>query len=130
MSTELNKSICDTHFKNYYYNEDKGKTLNKLINSNVSPNGNLVHHLYSDGEITFQKGSWAYLERGEYTLKSKLEDCNLLKLELPLKSEFTTYAILSEEDCIKFRNKMEVLIKSIKDELFKKHMMENPMLSI
>jgi len=40
----------------------------KLIDKNMAPNSNIIYHLYQDGEITFQKGSWAYGGRSEFTL--------------------------------------------------------------
>ena len=39
----------------------------KLIDTNMSPLENTIYHLYSDGEITEQKGSWAYGQRNERT---------------------------------------------------------------
>lgn len=40
----------------------------KLIDTNMAPLENTVYHIYSDGEITEQKGSWAYGQRNERTL--------------------------------------------------------------
>lgn len=41
----------------------------KLINTEAAPNENTIYHIYSDGEITEQKGSWAYGRRNERTWK-------------------------------------------------------------
>jgi len=30
----------------------------KLIDENMAPNANIIYHIYQDGEITSQKGSW------------------------------------------------------------------------
>jgi hypothetical protein len=38
-----------------------------LINVKEAPNENTIYHIYSDGEITSQKGSWAYGQRSEFT---------------------------------------------------------------
>ena len=102
---QLNKAIIDAH-KKHYENSPTG-----LINPKESPNGNLIYHLYSDGTITYQKGGSAYLQRSviedEYALK------NHRKINLKLLTEApdgTTYVILTEEECIYFREKMSELI--------------------
>ena len=35
----------------------------------MSPTENTIYHLYGDGEITEQKGSWAYTQRSERTVE-------------------------------------------------------------
>ena len=39
----------------------------------LSPTENTIYHLYSDGEITEQKGSWAYTQRSERTVEYPFE---------------------------------------------------------
>jgi hypothetical protein len=39
-----------------------------LINKKQQPMENMIYHLYDDGEITEQKGGWAYGMRTERTL--------------------------------------------------------------
>lgn len=38
-----------------------------LVVPTAAPNGNMIYHLYPDGEITFQKGGFAYLKRSVFT---------------------------------------------------------------
>ena len=40
-----------------------------LIDPNETPNANIIYHVYSDGEITYQKGGWVYQQRSVFTLK-------------------------------------------------------------
>ena len=84
------------------------------------PNGNQIYHLYSDGEITYQKGAWAYEKRGEHTyyhfgepqykadylfygrntlFKFSINSCNGL-----------TYSVLSREECVAFRDEMKEIM--------------------
>ena len=70
----------------------------KLVQPEESPNGNTIYHIYCDGEITYQKGGWAYLQRSEFTnssvrLKKKYFDL------FPIKSDNNiSYAIVTEKD--------------------------------
>lgn len=43
-----------------------------LIDVNLSPNENTIYHIYSDGEITEQKGGLAYGRRSERTIFNSL----------------------------------------------------------
>jgi hypothetical protein len=104
---ELNQSIIDAHNKHY----ECSKT--GLINPNESPNGNLIYHLYSDGEITYQKGGWAYLERSEFTSHYSIPGCEKFGFKFVNDNSDKTYVILNENECIEFRNKMAELIKKI-----------------
>jgi len=73
-----------------------------LVKPEESPNGNWIYHIYSDGELTSQKGGWAYLSRSVFT------DCypsfkkNYIDL-FPIKDKDCykrpiSYAIVTEED--------------------------------
>ena len=44
----------------------------KLIHPEESPNSNTIYHIYNDGEITEQKGGWAYQNRTMRTVKCSL----------------------------------------------------------
>lgn len=75
----------------------------KLVILKESPNGNIIYHIYSDGEITSQKGGWAYLQRSEFnvnyiTCKNKYN--NLFPIN---RGEFT-YAIVTEHDALQIQN--------------------------
>jgi hypothetical protein len=102
---QLNKEIIDAHEK-HYENSPTG-----LIQPKESPNGNTIYHLYSDGTITYQKGGFAYLQRSVFDAKPSIKNCIKLNLKL-LKpaSDGTTYVILTPEECLYFRGKMEELI--------------------
>jgi hypothetical protein len=83
-----------------------------LIIPTESPNGNTIYHLYSDGEITFQKGGWAYGQRSEFTLLYSIKDSDKLQFTFlrPTESGKSTYVILTEQECRQFREKMIKLL--------------------
>lgn len=102
----LNVTILDAHKKNYEVSQTG------LVNPKESPNGNIIYHLYSDGEITFQKGGWAYLQRSEFSLESTI--CGHKELQMSFSNEADrgrSYVILIEEECKYFRDKMIELLK-------------------
>ena len=76
-----------------------------LVIPTESPNGNIIYHIYSDGEITYQKGGWAYLQRSEFT--DKYSTCrknypDIFPLKRDYKSQNTYgYAIVTEDDANK-----------------------------
>jgi hypothetical protein len=37
-----------------------------LIDVSLAPNDNTIYHIYNDGEVTHQKGSYAYRQRTEF----------------------------------------------------------------
>jgi hypothetical protein len=100
----LNRSIYKAHYQHY----DVESSFSKLIDKSKSPNANLIYHLYSNGEITFQKGGWAYLERSEFNAMPKIEGYEILNLTFPMvASNGLTYAILTEQDCYYYREEMK-----------------------
>jgi hypothetical protein len=85
-----------------------------LINPKESPNGNQIYHLYSTGEISFQKGGWAYMQRSEFITHGNIPNYKKLDLKFPKKAEDdSTYVILREEECKIFREQMSELIKKL-----------------
>ena len=87
-----------------------------LVKPNESPNGNLITHIYSDGEITEQKGGFAYLQRSERTIKCPISNRNISTLEFDItkfpkiketgtRSKFG-YAIVLERNAYEIRNEM------------------------
>ena len=68
-----------------------------LVKPEEQPNGNIIFHLYSSGEITFQKGGWAYLCRSEFTESWMSLKKNYSEL-FPVKSDGRSYAIVTRED--------------------------------
>jgi hypothetical protein len=103
----LNVEMIKAHNK-YYEFSPTG-----LIDLNKSPNGNIIYHLYSNGEITSQKGGTAYLQRSEfedwnYPANSA---CKHLNLKLPKNTNIKlSYVILKRDECIYFRSKMMELL--------------------
>ncbi len=88
-----------------------------LVIPDESPNGNIIYHLYSDGEITSQKGGWAYLQRSEFTDSYGGFKKNYVKL-FPMKTtnyrnQEITYSIVTKQDA----KKITELIKEYEQTL-------------
>jgi hypothetical protein len=83
-----------------------------LIKLDKAPNSNIIYHFYNDGEITSQKGGFAYNLRSEFTYKPSLIDIfKNVCFKLPIKlNENISYAILTESECNHFYNKFKLLI--------------------
>jgi hypothetical protein len=77
----------------------------KLVKPDESPNGNRVYHIYSDGEITNQKGGFAYLRRSEFTDKSSIHGLTTLFM-FPIQRGDSSYAIVTEKDAKNIRQEM------------------------
>jgi hypothetical protein len=90
---DLNKKICECHNP-------------KLVDRTKAPNENIIYHLYSDGTITYQKGGDAYGMRTMFDLRGRIIG-RLPLFTFPLKSDDDTYAILTEKECLSFREEME-----------------------
>ena len=102
---ELNNIIIDAH-KHHYMDNQYG-----LLQPKESPNGNIMYHLYSSGEITYQKGGWGYLNRNEFWHANKIPYAEE-NFDFPLKAaDNTTYVILTIEECKKFRIMIDELLK-------------------
>jgi hypothetical protein len=102
----LNNIINDAHKKHYEYSKYG------LVNPRESPNGNLIYHLYNDGEITYQKGGWAYLQRSEFTCYPSIYELKKFNFKfLNYNNSGKTYVILSKIECIQYRKQMEDLLK-------------------
>ena len=113
MVEELNDRVSTAHYAHYT------DTPNGLIETgiNSSPNENQIYHLYSTGRITQQKGSWAYLQRSEFTVKGDIVGAKKMLFKFPLLSdndETSTYAILTKLECHLYRMEMEEIIKESK----------------
>jgi hypothetical protein len=97
---KLNDEICamhNAHFKN---------SRTGLVEPNGCPQTNTIYHLYDNGEVTYQKGGFAYLQRSEFQYKSALYPD-----ETPYKfperdAHGSTYAALTLEEAIDVRQKM------------------------
>jgi len=77
----------------------------KLIDENMAPNANIIYHIYQDGEITSQKGSWAYGRRSEFTIHYPIHGYTN-NFIFPLNRGKFGYAIVTEENAVLIRNMM------------------------
>lgn len=78
-----------------------------LVQPDVSPNGNTIYHIYSDGTITYQKGGWAYRDRSEFTsscayLKKKYYDLFPITCDNRI-----SFAIVTSDDALTIQNMMK-----------------------
>jgi hypothetical protein len=108
--SNLMTEIITAHYKNYE------TSFTGLLQPHEAPsNTNKIFHLYSTGEITYQKGGWAYMQTSEFTFQNVLIDVEKLEFVFVnlAADEISTYVILSEKECFKFREKMVNLIKKI-----------------
>jgi hypothetical protein len=106
---ELNKLIMEAHDPN-------------LVKPDESPNGNTIYHLYRDGEITQQKGGYAYLQRSSFTLEYPFGRDNFVvvlghslkitdSLSFPCSdSQGNKYAIVTSANAYLIRGKMSEFI--------------------
>ena len=94
------------------------KTLHNpaLVKNDESPGANTIYHIYNDGEITYQKGGWAYQQRSEFTSKYGLYK-KIDPNQMPIKTksvgfsrEIHGYAIVSEHDANIIRNLIDKLV--------------------
>jgi len=99
---KLNEEIVAAH--NKYYETSKFG----LWKPNESPNGNDMFHLYVDGEVTRQKGGWAYGERSIFTFRNSIRNMTELGFVFPIntKNVKETHVILTERECYYFRERM------------------------
>jgi hypothetical protein len=89
-----------------------------LVNHKESPNANIIYHLYSDGNITSQKGGWAYGQRSEFIVASSIDikmNLDIDKFKYLLTTTTTTfgYIIVSEENGRLIRAEMVKLTKML-----------------
>jgi hypothetical protein len=100
---EINKLVIDAH-NDHYINGN-----NKLIDTSkqASPNDNQIYHLYSDGQITHQKGAWAYMKRTEFNCVLDIKASKNIPFKFVKEADDgTTYAILTQQECLQFRELM------------------------
>jgi hypothetical protein len=78
-----------------------------LVDPYESPNGNTIYHIYCDGEITYQKGGLAYLQRSEFSsscvsLKKNYYDLFPVKVS----GNRISYAVVTQDDARKIQEMM------------------------
>lgn len=78
------------------------------------PNTNIIYHLYHNGQITHQKGAWAYLQRSEFE-KWGYGDIGIKfdALKFPINDSDFGYAIMTEKNATMIHN----LMKKYKSQL-------------
>jgi len=98
---------------NEYHNPD-------LVKPTDAPNSNIISHIYSDGEITEQKGGFAYLQRSERTVEFPIRNRNISTLDFDInkfpkikengsRNKFG-YAVVLERQAYEIRNEMLKLL--------------------
>lgn len=101
----LNAEIIAAH-NAHYESSSTG-----LIDPTESPNKNIIHSLFTDGGITYEKGGWAYGQRSSFDKEFGIDNYKILKLKFPKPANYgLSYAILTEEECYKFRNRINDLV--------------------
>lgn len=88
-----------------------------INNPKVSPNENIIWHIYSNGETTYQKGSWAYRQRSEFNQEYQIPnlklDSNLFPYKTTVYGTEIGYAVVTKENAIKIRKMMlEIVSKN------------------
>jgi hypothetical protein len=94
----LEQCVHEAHAA-HYVNSPTG-----LVDVNDAPNSNIIYHLYDDGEVTQQKGGVAYGMRTEFTIMTACVPHG--KYTFPLARNQHTYAVLTLEECERFRTMM------------------------
>lgn len=110
----LNKDEKREFIKNFINNLAINLNNPSLIDTNQAPNENQIYHLYSDGTITRQKGSWAYGKRSIFDVKSECIRPNTY-FSFPIKSikDGDTYTIMTLEHCEKVRDLIDELFLQV-----------------
>jgi len=71
------------------------------------------YHLYSDGTVKYQKGAFAYLNRSEFTSECRVDEYHKTVFKFVNSQYSRTYAVLTEEQCMKFRLEMTELVNEM-----------------
>lgn len=81
-----------------------------LVDTRYSPNENKIVHIYNDGTITEQKGSFAYMQRTEFILEYGLSRPINPKY-FPINDGSYGYAVVTLKDAKELRSMIEYFIK-------------------
>lgn len=104
LKNSIYELIARSHNPNLIEQSDDSSKPN--YNANTSPNSNTIYHLYNDGQITGQKGAWAYLNRSEFDIKYDIGyKFDVSKFPIKRGKQFG-YAIVSIADANKIRDMM------------------------
>ena len=103
----LDKKSKTTFIKNFINNLVNELHNTSLIHPEMSPNENIIYHLYSDGTITRQKGGWAYGQRSVIDLESYcVKPSTFFTFREKGQYDGDTYCILTFEECKKVKKLM------------------------
>lgn len=111
----LNAKVVAAHYAHY----ERNTTGLIDTSNNASPNENQIYHLYSDGNVTYQKGAWAYLARSEFDLEDPVMSSRDVskfgfKFVIDARAPYS-YAILTLAECRAFRKEMMEIVKAYKE---------------
>jgi hypothetical protein len=107
----FNERVISAH--NAHYEQSSSGLID--TSANASPNGNQIYHFYSNGEITFQKGAWAYLQRSEFNHTYGIPEAKYLPFKfLKEAADGTSYVILTKEECLSFAEEMKQICSVLK----------------
>ena len=95
-----------------------------LIKIDEAPNGNVIYHIYSDGEITSEKGGGVYGQRSRFTQTHPISQTNHIRLsnydifKFPLTDGYNNkYAITTRDDAFAIRLLMIDYITKVTSEM-------------
>lgn len=71
------------------------------------------YHLYSDGTVKYQTGNFTYLNRSEITSECQVDEYHKTVFKFVRSQYSRTYAVLTEEQCTKFRLEMNELVREL-----------------
>ena len=71
------------------------------------------YHLYSDGTVKYQTGNFTYLIRSEITSECQVDEYHKTVFKFVRSQYSRTYAVLTEEQCTKFRLEMNELVREL-----------------
>ena len=102
----INEEIKQAHLSHYSKENPFG-----LHKPKGNPTENTMWHFYDDCEVSHQKGGHAYQRRTEFTWRDPLFSDAVFNLPKKTFCGNETYAILTEEECLSFHQKVKDLIQ-------------------
>lgn len=105
----INEEIKQTHLAHFSKENPFG-----LHKPRGNPTENTMWHFYDDCEVSYQKGGHAYRRRTEFTWRDPLFSNTVFTLPMKTYCGNETYAIMTEDECLSFHQKVKELIKKYK----------------
>lgn len=106
----INEEIKQAHHA--HFSKDNPFGLHK---PKGNPTENTIWHFYDDCEVSHQKGGHAYKRRSEFTWRDPLFSNSVFTLPKRIYYGDVSYAILTEEECLSFHQKVKDLISKYKN---------------